>query len=112
MIRPRHPFRASAAARPPTLSLACLRLALAFVLCIAPIAVRAQDWSTQERIDRLERDLNMLQRQVYRGAPTSAQPGDSSTAAGVEIRMERIEGQMRDLTGKVEEFTNQVAQLH
>ena len=55
---------------------ACLTLALwsgavlrdSLVLCGASPA-SAQDRSTYERLDRLERDLNMLQRQVYRGAP-------------------------------------------
>ena len=62
----------------------------------------------QERLDRLERDLNMLQRQVYRGAPTPATARRPSAAVNAEIRMDRLEAQMRDLTGRVEEFTNQV----
>src|SRR6185437_5140730 len=86
-------------------------LAVALVLCALPLAARAQDWSTQERLDRLERDLNMLQRQVYRGAPTTASGGDATAAASTEIRLEHLEGQMRDLTGRVEEFSNQVQQL-
>jgi len=94
-----------------TLTLACLGLAIGVAICAAPMRSQAQDWSTQERLDRIERDLNMLQRQVYRGAPTSATSGDSSSAASTEIRLERLEGSMRDLTGRVEEFSNQVAQL-
>src|SRR5579885_2727073 len=91
------------------LSLACLGAAL--VWAAAPLPARAQDRQTLDRLDRLERDLNMLQRQVYRGAPTTATTGDAGQAASVEIRMERLESQMRDLTGRVEEFANQVAQL-
>jgi tol-pal system protein YbgF len=57
----------------------------------------------------------MLERQVYRGAPTaspSAAPGSGgANAADVEIRMERLEAQMRDLTGRVEEVANGVEQL-
>ncbi|HEX3882327.1 MAG TPA: tol-pal system protein YbgF [Stellaceae bacterium] len=86
-------------------------LAVGLILSALPLAARAQDWSTQERLDRLERDLNMLQRQVYRGAPTTATGGDATAAASSEIRLEHLEGQMRDLTGRVEEFTNQVSQL-
>ncbi|MFZ2007974.1 MAG: tetratricopeptide repeat protein [Stellaceae bacterium] len=75
-----------------------------------------QDQAVQGRLDRIERDLNMLQRQVYRGAPTMAAPGSggaggSSTAADLEIRMEQVETQMRDLTGKVEQITNGLDQL-
>jgi tol-pal system protein YbgF len=91
------------------LLLACLGAAL--VWAAAPLPARAQDRQTLDRLDRLERDLNMLQRQVYRGAPTTATTGDAGQAASVEIRMERLESQMRDLTGRVEEFANQVAQL-
>ena len=32
-------------------------------------AARAQERAMQDRLDRLERDLSMLQRQVYRGGP-------------------------------------------
>jgi len=81
----------------------------------APFAASAQDAATQERLDRLERDLNMLQRQVYRGTPaTMPAPGGgagATTAADIEIRMERLEQQMRDLTGKVEEIGNGLDQL-
>lgn len=90
-------------------SLVCLAVGLA--LSVIPLAASAQDWSTQERLDRLERDLNMLQRQVYRGAPTTASGGDATSAASTEVRLEALEQQMRDLTGKVEEFSNQVSQL-
>ena len=91
--------------RPPLLPCARL-LALAFGLAavVPPSPVWSQDRSTQERLDRLERDLNMLQRQVYRGAPQPVVLGDSSVAVNTEIRMERLEGQMRDLTGRVEEI--------
>jgi tol-pal system protein YbgF len=92
----------------------CAGAALAVIT--VPIVARAQDAATQERLDRLERDLNMLQRQVYRGgAPAMAPSGGggqgSTTAADIEIRMERLEAQMRDLTGKVEEVNNGLDQL-
>jgi hypothetical protein len=40
-----------------------------FVMSLPNTAARAQDRGMQDRLDRLERDLSMLQRQVYRGAP-------------------------------------------
>jgi len=76
--------------------------------------VRAQDASTQERLDRIERDLSMLQRQVYRTTGGEAPPGAESagsTAVDLQVRMDRLEQQMRDLTGRVEDETNQVQQL-
>jgi tol-pal system protein YbgF len=74
----------------------------------------AQDATTQERLDRLERDLSMLQRQVYRdgvspGDAANAAPGD--LAADTQIRMQRLEQEMRELTGKVEDEANAVQQL-
>ncbi len=53
----------------------------------------------------------MLQRQVYHGAGVSAAGPGSSTAVDTEIRMDRIELQMRELTGRVEEAMNSVEQL-
>src|ERR1700733_9366122 len=86
---------------------------LLVAVLLAPAIAHAQDRTTQDRLDRIERDLNMLERQVYRGAPTaSAAPGGGSTAAAdIEIRMERLEAQMRDLTGRVEEIANGLDQL-
>src|SRR5579862_34274 len=85
---------------------------LAFGLAVAGALAPAmgQDLSTQERLDRLERDLNMLQRQIYRGAPPSM-PAGSGAAVSIEIRMDRLEAEMRDLTGRVEEAVNQVERV-
>lgn len=88
----------------PTLLLVLLAMA-------APIpAARSQDRAPQDRLDRLERDLTMLQRQVYRGggAPAGA---DNNIAVDSQIRMDRLEAQMRELTGRVEDETNEVQQL-
>jgi len=88
-------------------------LAVAFGLAVAaaPADGWSQDRTTQERIERLERDLNMLQRQVYRGGPSPVIPGDPGAAVNAQIRMDRIETQMRDLTGQIEEFINRLEQL-
>jgi tol-pal system protein YbgF len=83
-------------------------------MTVAASAAQAQDVSTQERLDRLERDLSMLQRQVYRGTGGEAPPGAESgggTAVDLQVRMDRLEQQMRDLTGRIEDETNQVQQL-
>jgi tol-pal system protein YbgF len=92
-----------------------LILGAVLVVAAVPAIARAQDANTQERLDRLERDLNMLQRQVYRGGaavmPPPAGGVGSTNAADIEIRMERLEAQMRDLTGKVEQVGNGLDQL-
>lgn len=95
--------------------LPCARLfvvAVGLLAGAAPAPALSQDRSTQERLDRLERDLNMLQRQVYRGGPPPpVAGGDTGVAVHAEIRMDRIESQMRDLTGRVEEYLNQIEQI-
>src|SRR6185437_7270832 len=69
-----------------------------------------------DRLDRLERDMNMLQRQVYRGtspggAPVPMSPADTQTAVNSEVRFGQIDDQMRNITGQIEELTNGLAQL-
>ena len=90
---------------------ACFGVVLGLAAASPLLPARAQDRSTLERLDRLERDLNMLQRQVYRGGPAPMAGGDPGGAVNAEIRMDRMESQMRDLTGRVEEFMNQVERL-
>src|SRR5579862_7943675 len=77
--------------------------------------------STADRLDRVERELNQLQRQVYRsevGTPLPASPtvpapssGGGTQALDVQIRMDQIEAQMRTLTGKLEEVQYNISQL-
>ena len=89
----------------PTLLLMVLAIAL------PTQTARSQDRATQDRLDRLERDLSMLQRQVYRSAGGSAVPAGSNAAVDSELRMDRLETEMRQLTGRVEDAVNGVEQL-
>src|SRR5439155_25365233 len=110
-----HPAKARGLpmSRQSLLPCAWLSVALGLAVAAVPVPGWSQDRSTQERLDRLERDLNMLQRQVYRGAPPPQMAGgESGAAVNAELRMGRLEAQMRDLTGRVEEFINQAEQLH
>ncbi|MBN8828518.1 MAG: tol-pal system protein YbgF [Sphingobacteriia bacterium] len=59
-----------------------------------------------DRMERLERDLNILQKQFYRTGGSSKKSnasGLNTDAADLESRVMMIEEQMRDLNGKVEE---------
>jgi len=85
-----------------------LGVALGLAAAIAPVTAIGQDRSAYDRLDRLERDLNMLQRQVYRGGPP---PPHGGNAASSEIRMDQLETQMRELTGRIEEVMHQVEQV-
>src|SRR5438874_1052671 len=75
----------------------CFGVALGIAAAL-PIPAHSQDRSTYDRLDRLERDLNMLQRQVYRGGPAPVPGGDPGVAMNAELRIDRIETQMRELT--------------
>ncbi len=96
----------------------CVGLTL-LALLAAPLAHAQQQQDIRpllDRLDRLERDINLLQRQVYRGgtgsAPVpSAPPGDASTALNFEMRVGRIEDQMRTMTGQIEETSYKIEQL-
>jgi tol-pal system protein YbgF len=98
--------------RRPTLRRAWPILVLvATALVLSVPEARSQDRAIQDRLDRLERDLSMLQRQVYRGGSPQIITAGSSPAVDVELRMDRVETQMRELTGRVEAELNAVEQL-
>ncbi len=98
----------------------CAGLTLLALASVTPI-VRAQQDNRDirpllDRLDRLERDINLLQRQVYRGGTGSAPvpmapPGDANSALNFEMRMGRIEDQMRTMTGQIEETSYKIEQL-
>jgi tol-pal system protein YbgF len=98
--------------RRPTLSHARPTLLLmVFAIALPTQAARSQDRALEDRLDRLERDLSMLQRQVYRSGGGSAAPAGSSAAVDNELRIDRLETEMRELTGRVEDEINGVEQL-
>ncbi len=86
-------------------------------------AVWAQDANTQamiDRIDRLQRELVTLQRQVYKGeAPPASVAGaaagtigiTTTAAARIELRLSQFEAELRTLTGQVEEAVYRNNQL-
>ena len=85
------------------------------LICLAGAGGARAD-STSDRLDRLEHELNQLQRQVYRGevssAPTPAGPEPSGNQAlDTQIRMDQLEAQMRTLTGQLEETQYNIGQL-
>lgn len=93
------------------------------VLCSAalspsPAAAQQLDLQAlQQRVQRLESDLSILQRQVYTGggggSPSSTpRPSASSgggaveptVAASFEVRISQLEDEMQSLTGRIEEI--------
>ncbi len=74
-----------------------------------------------DRVERLQRDLNTLQRQVYQGrpAPAAPPPGAAATpvpgaptfAAEMQVRLDDLESQIRSLTGRLEETNHAIGEL-
>jgi tol-pal system protein YbgF len=94
-------------------------------LAIVPAAAQQSDLQTVlDRLDRVQRELNTLQRQVYQGrrppapatrsapgrSPASA-PESSPLAARLQVKLDEIEVQIRGLTGKFEELNHNNNQL-
>ncbi len=90
-----------------------------FAACLAAGGARAQSNDLRpllDRLDRLERDMNLLQRQVYRGtgpggAPVAVSPPDTQSAVNYEVRISQLEDQMRTLTGQLEEVNYNLDQM-
>ena len=96
----------------------------AIALLTSPGPARAQDVDTRalhQRIERLESDMSILQRQVYLGAGgtgssrAAAAPGAAgggqvspTVAASLELRVSQLEDQMQGLTGRIEEIGHSV----
>lgn len=101
----------------------CIRTIAATVLALGVLAAlparpHAQEMSLAaliDRLDRIERDLGGVQRQLAReGVPPAAAAGaagDPQAAARVEVRMTELEEQFRTLTGAVEEAQHGLRQL-
>ena len=97
---------------------------LAAVLLVAMPPAMAQDSQLQglvDRIDRLQRELVTLQRQVYRGEtppepvdlPVETDVGSTTVLARIELRLKQFESELRSLTGQIEETSfryNQVSE--
>ena len=78
-------------------------------------AVFAQ--SDSARLDRLERDMQILQQQIGRGGPAPAAPsgapagGGSNALVQMEMRVSAMETQMRELNGRIEELGIKLNQM-
>ncbi len=124
------PFRRNFRSHP-RFSRTALHLGVAAVLAVTaglslgPPA-RAQDAELEsllQRIERLQRDMNTLQRYVFKGGPVPAADAASGTtgeaggltstaAARTDQRLSQFEAQLRTLTGQVEEAVYRSNQIN
>lgn len=108
------------------------RFAIAAALAVGlagaaqPALAQTDTRALMERVDRLQRDMDVMQRNLARGtvggssAAPSVTPSAPPPPAGVatsafveqtESRVGRLEEQMRELTGKLEEANYRAAQI-
>lgn len=104
-----------------------MRFHLVAMLLMAGVAVPAaaqRNETPERRIERLEQQLRAVQRRVFPGGaeiapeidpqrPAAAQDGvpASSAVADLTARVDSLEGQLRELTGQIEQNGNRLRQI-
>lgn len=93
-----------------------LFVAASIVLIAAPAFAQSNS-ELMDRLSRLERDVNFVQKQVYTGAagdPNAMPVGSGAGAAALEVRISAMEEQLRAMRGQVEtaQFASGEAQRH
>ncbi|MBY0354256.1 MAG: tol-pal system protein YbgF [Rickettsiales bacterium] len=87
---------------------------LHLALWIGLLAMPAHADSSSQRLERLERDLQSVQRQLYRGGDGRADSQGSvptgTAAANLQVRLSALEEELRQLRGQVEESRYQSEQ--
>lgn len=107
---------------PSCLTGALFAVSLGLAAGLMPAAVQAQNTGMQEllnRVDRLQREISTLQRQVYKGGappPAAALPlspggGDPRNAARNSIRITQLENELQQLTGRIEQIGFRTQQI-
>ena len=71
------------------------------------------DWDVQNRINRLENEIETLSRAIYKGEtpPPGSLSAGGSSSADTEIRLQQIENEMRSLRGMLEEQAYETRQV-
>jgi tol-pal system protein YbgF len=123
MIAPRCQFIPVLCRRWAAPALAIGFITAAPLLAAAPVSAQSRDTQTLvNTIDRLERQLQALERTVYRGgaqpagaAATTSVTGGTAPPAAVsqlQLKTSQLEEQMRGLTGRIEEMGFKINQIN
>lgn len=80
---------------------------------VLPATAQAQSRDVTSRLNRLENEIQTLNRAVYRGEKPSSPvlSGDPAANAAAEVRIQQLEMELRDIRGKIEEQSYQIRQL-
>lgn len=86
------------------------------VLCLPMTSVHAaNERDIANRMNRLENEIQTLSRAIYKGEdpppPSSFGGGGNVDAAELNVRIDQLEIQIRELTGRLEEISHQNTQL-
>jgi len=84
------------------------------VTAVAAPQVNAQSNDILNRINRLENEIDTLNRAVYRGEKPDQMPTPMSAPSqgqNIEVRLQQMEKELRELTGRVEEQSFSLDQL-
>ena len=83
-------------------------------LCTLASPAAAQDAATLDKLNRLERDVRFLQRQIYRGASADPRPVAGATGGGsaaLSVEVGQLHEQIRHLRGQLEQVQYENNQL-
>ena len=93
--------------------LAVCALSLGLLCSAAPVQAQYSS-ENNNRLSRIENELETLSRAIYKGEdppPPSSFSNGGGAAADTEVRLQQLESQIRDLNGKVEEQSFQIRQV-
>ncbi|MDP2697111.1 tol-pal system protein YbgF [Thalassospira sp.] len=96
-------------------SLGCLAI-LGIVLTGQPQQAAAQDNALVRQIEQLRKDMELLQRYVYRegvpeGASAPAAGGGSPAAARQQVQLDGMQGAITQVTGQIEELDFRIRKI-
>ncbi len=87
---------------------------LSLTVALPSLAQSMDNDATAARMERLEKDIMLLQRQLARGGALPEGSGNAAAQAGgadLEVRLSSMEEQMREILGRTEENDFQVKKL-